>query len=71
LIINPAAYMAVDRAEDEPELGFRGTQVKWGAALIDGAVGQRMLRSGNPGPRAAEMVGNLYSKGGTLPPNYA
>ncbi len=62
------------------EKGVRSGQARWGLALMEGrgvardpTTGESWLRrAGNAGDgEAAALVGDLYAKGGELPPNYA
>jgi TPR repeat protein len=63
------------------EKGNRPSQARWGVALMEGQGGveanptegeswlRRAALAGDP--EAAAVVGDLYAKGGKLPPNYA
>ena len=62
------------------EKGHRGAQARWGFALMEGTASRPTRWRANPGcaaPRwpatreAAALVGDIYAKGGSLPPNYA
>ena len=63
------------------ERGHRAAQARWGVALLEGRGGikanpidgeswlRRAALAGDP--EAAAVVGDLYAKGGKLPPNFA
>src|ERR1035437_10375018 len=62
------------------EKGNRSDQARWGLMLMEGRggdanpdAGESWLRRAALGgdPEAAALVGDLYAKGGKLPPNYA
>ena len=62
------------------EKGVRSGQARWGLALMEGRGVARDPTAGESWPRraanagdgeAAALVGDLYAKGGDLPPNYA
>ena len=76
---DPAAAAAFHR--QAAERGLRSAQARWGRALLDGYGGIRrdpvggeswLRRAALAGDAdAAVTVGELYAKGGELPPNYA
>src|SRR6185503_13788724 len=71
---------AIQLFRQAAEKGNRPSQARWGLALMEGHTvaanpieGESWLRraalAGDP--EAAAVVGDLYARGGKLPPNYA
>ena len=71
---------AAELLQEAAEKGHRVAQVRWGLKLMagnevaeDAAAGELWLRRANRAfyAEAAALVGDLYVRSGSLPPNYA